>query len=419
MRVLGLITEYNPFHNGHLYHLEESKKITNSDFTVVVMSGNYVQRGEPAIVDKWTRTKMALEAGADLVLELPVVYATSSAEFFAFGAISILHHSNITDCISFGSELGSIDLLSQIADFLFFESDHYKMKLKAYVSKGLAFPLARNKALISEFIDKKINIPKEELNKILSSSNNILAIEYLKALKLLKSPIEVFTIKRQGASYNSTQLDSIFASATGIRNSLKNNDYSILYKTMPKKCADLFLESINLGKAPVYYNDFSFELQYLLKTMPPETISKIMEIDEGLENRIIKSGMNHFYINDLTKSIKTKRYTLTKIQRALLNMLLQIYSKDFWDFHNNGGPQYIRILGFRKTASPLLKKLKLNSNLPIISNIKKSYVNLQGLPKKMLEKEIYATDIYSLHYPKVSQRIGGLEFSSPLIIINK
>ena len=241
MRVLGLITEYNPFHNGHLYHLEESKKITNSDFTVVVMSGNYVQRGEPAIVDKWTRTKMALEAGADLVLELPVVYATSSAEFFAFGAISILHHSNITDCISFGSELGSIDLLSQIADFLFFESDHYKMKLKAYVSKGLAFPLARNKALISEFIDKKINIPKEELNKILSSSNNILAIEYLKALKLLKSPIEVFTIKRQGASYNSTQLDSIFASATGIRNSLKNNDYSILYKTMPKNVPIYFL----------------------------------------------------------------------------------------------------------------------------------------------------------------------------------
>lgn len=419
MKVLGIVAEYNPFHNGHLYHLEESKRISHSDFTVVVMSGNYVQRGEPAIVDKWTRTQMALESGADLVLELPLIYATSSAEFFAFGAISILHHSNIVDHLSFGSESGSIDLLSQIASFLFLESEHYKMKLKEYLSEGLPFPSARNKALISDMSDKNTSIPVEELSQVLSSPNNILAIEYLKALKRLNSPIKPFTIKRKGASYHSTQLDTLFASATGIRHALKNKDHSILYKTMPKKAADLFLEAIHLGKAPVYYDDFSFELQYLLRSMPMEEIKKIMEMDEGIENRINKAAMNHFYIKEIIESVKTKRYTMTRIQRTLLHILLQIYSEDFWELHRHGGPQYIRILGFRKSAAPLLKKLKINSKLPIISNVRRAYRDFSGLPKKMLEKEIQSTDIYSLHYPNLCQRKSGIEFSMPLIIINK
>lgn len=414
MKTVGLIAEYNPFHNGHLYHLQKSKEITKSDSSVVIMSGNFVQRGEPAIVDKWVRTTMALEAGADLVLELPLMYATASAEFFSLGAVSLLHQSGIIDSVCFGSEYGFLELLSQVADFLYNESKEFKEILKFYLLQGLSFPVARSKALIYS-MEKKGGA--DGLDHILSSPNNILAIEYLKALKTLNSNIKPFTIKRKGSPYQSLCIDSPIASATGIRYALKNSKKDILYKTMPKTSADLFLGVINEGLAPVYYNDFSPEIQYLLRTLNIDDLRSFMEMEEGLEHRIKNYARNHYQIEDLLREVKTKRYTMTKIQRTLLYTLLQIRKEEFWEFHNNGGPQYIRILGFRKSATHILKALKQNSKLPIVSNMKSAFHDFKGLPKKMLEKEIMATDIYSLHFPDFHQRTIGLEFSKPLIIL--
>ncbi|WP_058486334.1 nucleotidyltransferase [Defluviitalea phaphyphila] len=419
MKTVGIITEYNPFHNGHLYHLKKSKEITQSNFCVVVMSGNFVQRGEPAIIDKWTRTLMALKAGADLVIELPVIYSISSAEFFSFGAISLLHKSGIIDSICFGSEHGNLKLLSQIANFLYNEPEDFKINIKKYLSKGLTFPKARNKALLDSLRQNNIFESENELNEILSSPNNILGIEYLKALKALNSSIVPFTIKRKGEHYHSSNIESSIASATGIRKAIKNNKYDILFKTIPKDCAELLLETINKGLAPVYLNDFSLELNYVLRTISKKELKGFMGITEGLENRIFDLSANNFFIDDLVKKIKTKRYTLTSIQRSLLNIILQIKSEDFWEFHKNGGPQYIRILGFRKSASFLLKKLKQNACIPIISNFKDSYQRSQGLIKKMLEKEVISTNIYSLHYPNSLYRIIGKEFSSPVIILDR
>lgn len=420
MKTVGLIAEYNPFHNGHLYHLKKSKEITQADYIIVVMSGNFVQRGEPAIIDKWARTNMALKAGADIVIELPVVYATASAEFFGLGSVSILHKSRIVDSICFGSENGNLNLLSQIAAFLCNESKDFQINLRKYLSKGLTFPIARNKALLHILKENDNFIKNEdEINELLSSPNNILGIEYLKALINLNSSIEPFTIKREGASYHSTNMESTIASATGIRNALKNNQLHLLNNTIPKECMEIFMKNINRGSSPIYFDDFSSELQYLLRTVSKNELQNFMEISEGLENRILNCASSNFLISELTQAVKTKRYTMTRIQRALMHIILHIQSKDFWEFHNNGGPQYLRILGFKKSATPLLKKLKQNSMLPIISNFKKSYKDFNGLAKKMLEIESMSTDIYKLHTPNHSQRLIGTEFSSSLIILDK
>lgn len=420
MKIVGLITEYNPFHNGHLYHLQKSKEATGAQYTIVVMSGNYVQRGEPAIVDKWTRTKMALICGADLVIELPVVYATASAEFFAFGAVSILHNSGIVDSICFGSEHGDLMLLSQIANLLYDESEDFQKNLKIFLSQGFPFPTARTKALFSLLSqNNSLKKSEDELKEFLTSPNNILGIEYIKALKNLGSSIKPYTIQRKGASYHSKDIESSIASATAIRNAFKNESVHDLSQAMPKECFDLFMRTVDSGTAPIYFDDFSPDLQYILRTTTQENLRSIREISEGLENRIIEYASGNFLISELTKAVKTKRYTLTRIQRALMNVILQISSKDFWTFQNNGGPQYIRILGFRESARPLLKKLKQRSSLPVVSNFKKSYYKLDGLPKKMLEIESMATDLYRLHTPNPSQRLIGTEFSTPLIILEQ
>ncbi|NLK97069.1 MAG: nucleotidyltransferase [Epulopiscium sp.] len=420
MKIVGLITEYNPFHNGHLYHLQKSKEATGADYTVIVMSGNYVQRGEPAIVDKWTRTSMALRCGADLVIELPVVYATSSAEFFAFGAVSVLHNTGIVDSICFGSEHGNLMLLSQIAHFLCDESKDFQENLKKHLSQGVPFPTARTQALFNLLCERDVlKSDENEIKAFLSSPNNILGIEYLKALKTLGSCIKPYTIQRIKAPYHSTDIESSIASATAIRNTFKNKSVQDLSKAMPEESFDLFMKAVDLGTAPIYFDDFSLDLQYILRTTPEENLRLFREITEGLENRILEYASKNFLISDLAKAVKTKRYTLTRIQRALMNIVLQISSRDFGEFQNNGGPQYIRILGFRNTARPLLKELKQCSKLPIVSNFKKSYKEFKGLPKKMLEIESKSTDIYRLHAPNPSQRLIGTEFSSPLIILDQ
>ena len=217
MNITGIITEYNPFHNGHLYHLSEAKKNTNADAIVCVMSGNFVQRGGPAIIDKWKRTEMALNNGVDLIIELPTYYAVSSAEFFAKGSVSILHHLGVVNNLFFGSECGNVDKLTAISKILVNEDSELKSLIKEHLAKGDTFAKAREKSLIEYLKD-------EEINKIVTSSNNILGIEYIKSILRLNSNISPSTLKREGSNYNDKKLSNSFSSATAIRELLKNKN---------------------------------------------------------------------------------------------------------------------------------------------------------------------------------------------------
>lgn len=243
MGILGIIVEYNPFHNGHLYHLQTSKELTKCDYTIAVMSGNFVQRGEPAIVDKWKRTQMALKAGIDLVIELPVVYATSTAENFAYGAVKLLDSLKIVDCFSFGSEKGDLNELTKIAEILLEEPIYYRKALKEYLKSGITFAKARELAL-----QKVIN--NNEIEKILQTSNNILAIEYLKSLKKIGSSITPFTIKRKGSLYTSLELKGEFASASSIRKHIFEKGLEGLEKYIPDFTKEILQSSFEKNKVP-------------------------------------------------------------------------------------------------------------------------------------------------------------------------
>ena len=226
-KVLGIISEYNPFHNGHLYHLENSKKITGCDYSIAIMSGNFTQRGSTSVVNKWEKTKMALSNGIDLVIELPVLYSISSSENFADGAIKILNSLGIVDCVSFGSETADINVLNTIADVLYSEPNEYKNILSHELKKGLSFPKARENALLMYINDIR------NYSGVLSSPNNILAIEYLKALKKYKSTIKPFCIKRFESDYNSNNFSNNIASATAIRNLIKSRSFYIIKDLVP------------------------------------------------------------------------------------------------------------------------------------------------------------------------------------------
>ena len=240
-KVLGIVAEYNPFHNGHLYHLEQSKKLTSSNYTVAVISGNFTQRGSTSLIDKWSRAEMALQSGVDLVIELPLLYAISSAENFADGAIKILDSMKIVDYVSFGSETSNVDVLSQIADILYNEPKEYKSILSNELQKGLSFPKARENALLMYFNDIS------KYANILSSPNNILGIEYIKSLKKHKSNIQPISIARFESGYNDITYSENIASATAIRNIVKNNGFDILKKLLPISNYKILMENIKIG----------------------------------------------------------------------------------------------------------------------------------------------------------------------------
>ena len=408
MKTVGIVAEYNPLHNGHLYHINQTKKLTGATHTVCVMSGNFVQRGEPSIIDKWQRTKLALNAGIDLVLELPFVYAVSSAEYFAYSAVKILDSCGVIDNISFGSELGSLDEIKHIANILANEPDEYKLLLKNALSKGVSYPKARMDALVKFCNDDKYK-------NIISYSNNILAIEYIKALNKLHSSIEPVTVKRLGSLYTDTEINALNASATAIRMELSKSiiDWNNIKISVPDFCMDT-LSTLNKNEY-VGLDCFESILLAIIRKMSPVELSDINEITEGLENKFKKAAHSSENFEELILNIKSKRYTRTKIMRILCYILTNLTKKDFNAFNVNDTSQYIRVLGFNKNGKELLTKMSKVATLPIISKPTK-YVELDNpLAKKMFEYEIAATDLYVLG--KKENRKGGQEFSQPIVIV--
>lgn len=397
MRVVGLIVEYNPFHNGHAYHIKKAKQITKADYVIAVMSGNFLQRGVPALTDKWSRTKMALANGIDIVIELPVYFSTASAEYFASASISLLNKMGIVDAVCFGSECGNINILKDIATILLNEPLSFQNDLHIFLNMGLSFPVARSLAL-KNHLKYSTNFEYDEstLSYILESPNNILGIEYLKALLKTKSKIEPFTITRMQSGYHDISLKTNIVSASAIRNHLENShDIIQLKKHVPTPTFEIMTNLIN-NRLPIFLDDFTTLIFDRLLLTTSHHLLNYVDINDGLNDRIIKAAKNFQTYNKLVMSIKTKRFTITRIQRALMHILLRIEKEPFNMLLNNDFVRYIKILGFNNNCRPLLKKLKANANLPIISNVKKDYSRLTTPAITLLDKEIYATSLYNL-----------------------
>ena len=410
MRVLGIIAEYNPFHYGHLFHLKQSLRLSKADYTIAVMSGQFTQRGEAAIVDKWNRARAAIACGVDLVLELPTVYAAQTAEIFARGGIQLLNHTGLTTHVSFGSEAGELDPLQSIADILTVEDEEYKTLLKTHLAKGLSFPDARQKAVM----DYNPGISESEIQTALSKSNSILAVEYLKALKSSKSNIIPLTLPRIRTSYNSTRIKKGIASATSIRKEIMENGLSNRVNVaVPNPVFHILSDSFANGMGPVDNNSFG---DFILATLRRSSLTEIaswMDVSEGLENRIKEYAQIATNIEEFLSMVKTRRYVHTRLQRILIHGLLNLTTKSFQELDAGTGPKYLRILAFSKNAMPLMKKLKETAQVPILT--KAAHISrYETSVQRMFAYDSLATDIYSLALSNPKMRQGGRDFTQTL-----
>lgn len=406
MKIVGLITEYNPFHNGHLHHIKEARRITGADAVIVVMSGDYVQRGVPAVMPKRLRAEMALSCGASAVFELPVCYAAGSAEYFAMGSVSLLDSLGVVDSICFGSECNDLDALSHVADILSREPDDYRSLLRKNLKKGVSFPSARHDALL-----EYTQIPAYAA--LLDDPNNILGIEYLKALKKLHSHMAPFTIQREGSHYHDKKLSSEnFSSASAIRSLLaysgstlstdrsggtfEDTDFSSilgeLEEQVPSCCLEL-LKDYHRVQYPVYQNDFSIILKYKLLNKHPGSLVRYQDVSEELANRICTQLNNFFNYKQFAELIKTKETTQTRINRALLHIMLGLKKNDMAEYMTNGYHYYARLLGCRKDCSKLISLIAKESQLPLLARLSESE-SLPDTGQKMLRNDILASNLY-------------------------
>ena len=371
MKTLGIIAEYNPLHSGHRSHLARSREISGCSAIVGIISGNFVQRGEPAIWDKWRRTRMALESGIDLVIELPLYYATGSSGYFAGGAVALLDKMGIADSLCFGSEWGDIEALRECALKLSDEEAQFKSRLKKYLGQGLSFPAARAKAA-------EIALP--------DTPNNVLGVEYVRAIINMGSKIVPYTVPRSQGS------------AKEVREVIKKGgilpEGGIEYGPV-ENFADL--------------DNLSNIFRYILMTQT--NLQDYVDVSEGLENRLIKCAEELQLISEIISAAKTKRYTYLRLQRAALHMILGVTKKNIAAYESKGGPQYIRVLGFRKDRVHLLRLLEERASLPVIVNLKNT--RLHPLGAQMLEEEVRSSRVYSLAYS------GGVflnEYRMPLVL---
>lgn len=400
MNLTGIVTEYNPFHLGHKYHLKNAIKDTKADGIVCVMSGNFMQRGNPAIIDKFNRAKIAVLNGVDLVLELPLVYSLSSAENFAYGGIKLLNSLNCINNIYFGSESGDINKLINIAKILQNESNLYKNLLKVELKKGLPFHTARMNALNS----LNANL---DANNIIGNSNNILAIEYIKALLKLNSKIKPFTLKREGSDYNDTSLNTEFSSATSIRETLKNNfNLSSIKDSLPIETYNEFKRLYNENYNFVFEEKLFPFIKYKLLTCG-ESLNLINDISEGLDNKILREILNSNSLNELILKSKSKRYTYTRICRVLSQFFIG-FEKYYINTIQNEPINYIRPLAFNKKGAKILKEIKNNSNLTILTKFPKN------IEDEMLKLDLLGSKAYSLLNTSVSPMEDY--FKSPYIL---
>lgn len=386
MKVVGIIAEYNPMHNGHLYHIQKSKEITGSDYVIVIMSGSFTQSGNIAIYDKFTRSKIATTYGADLVIELPTIFATASAPYFALGAISILDQLKIVDTICFGSECDNITLLGAVSDILIQKETEIIHNTNQYLKTGISYAEARAKALSKYLSDEQISI--------LSAPNNILGLEYLKVIKMLKSKIEPYMVKRESSDFNEiflNQNSNNFTSATSIRNSIQNNKIELLHKYVPQQTFQI------IKNTNATFNESIYQLlKYTIIFMNKEQLAKISGVTEGLENKIIKEINQSKNYDEFSKNVKSKRYQLSRIKRMLTHLLLHITKDDFNEIVTSQN-HYAHILSCSEKGKELLSEIARKSSIPLLTSVNQRV--LCSLPddiRKSLNFDILASNIHSI-----------------------
>ena len=436
MKIIGIITEYNPFHNGHAYQIKKVKEELQADFVVVAMSGDFVQRGTPAIINKYARANMALSCGADLVIELPVLWSTASAEYFAMAGVTLFDKMGCIDGICFGAETDNLSVLSTIADILTCEPEGYRAALTSYLKDGIAFPLARSKALCDYFSNtteictgshSNDVITCETISSILNTPNNILAIEYLKALKRRNSSITPYVIKREGAGYHDAQISpskadlAPTASATAIRkvlDSLSVPDqidlFAELADAMPASALAI-LKAYQSEKSLVTANDFSSILGYRLLTSDSNSLADIGDSNPDISNRIIKNNMSFTSFEQFCELNKSKDITYSRISRILLHLILNIKNSDYIFGKELDYIPYLRILGFRKDASMLLKELKSHSTVPVISKLADAASQLNTEALSILEKDVFAANLYEQICAGKSDTVPVSDYSQNMI----
>ena len=414
MKITGIIAEYNPFHNGHAYQIEQAKK-NGADYIIIVMSGNFLQRGTPAILDKWTRAKMALSAGADLIIELPAVFATASAQYFARGGVSILDKLGCVDTISFGCESNDIHMIHELSSFLWKEPDSYKEKLQTFLKKGNSFPKARELALSSEL--------SPEVATFASSPNNILALEYSIALLERGSNMNILPIERKGSGYHMDQIKAgTLPSATAIRKVLQSNNnidcmnssIDSLSDYVPKTVSSIIKEqAINC----IYQDDFSLLLKYKLLSQGNSSFAEYADVSEDLSDKIHKNLRYYRDYTQFCELLKSKELTYSRINRALTHILLNITQDMYEDIKTNDYAAYERILGFKKSSKEVLSNIGKNNKIPLITKLTHATELLDSKSMLYLEHDIFCSHVYnSVVFQKTLEEVQN-EYQKQIVIL--
>ncbi len=397
MKFMAVICEYNPFHNGHAYQLEKQREALDCDGVICLMSGSFVQRGEPAVCDKWARAEMALACGADLVLELPVLYALQSAEGFARGGVSLLSKLGFEGYLCFGSETGDLNGLKAVAGLS--ESPDYHRLVRTYLETGVSYPKACGMAVA------QLEPTADGLD---IRPNDVLGVEYIRALQKAGSTLEPAVIQRKGA-HNSKVAEDVFLSATGIRERLFAGQDIAPY--IPEEAFKILKREIKAGRGPVTTEGLDALLCYVLNRIDKKELAGISGVSEGLENRLIEAANKQRSFHEIAMAAKTKRYPYTRICRVLLHTLLGMQKED-----EAISPSYARILGVGKRGGAILRYLQKNSSVPFINKTADARF-CDAASKRLFSLDVAATDLYALLYPKKNTGESGMDFCrSPVIL---
>jgi predicted nucleotidyltransferase len=378
VRTTGIIAEYNPIHNGHIRHLEKAREAGKADFVVAVMSGDFTQRGEPAIFDKWMRAEMAVDAGIDLVVELPFVYSCGSAEYFAEGGVKVLRALGVVDTLCFGTEEKDLIKLAELAELFSEEPDTYKKALKKHLDLGLSYPRARQLA-VNEIM---------ECGNILNKPNNILALEYLKALGGVDD-IKPISVYRNTSKHSDTAICGDVASGSAVRSSLLSGKREEAFGAVPDTSAALIEKYSSLMADPAsgtYYNMLRSEIM----RRRPEELAGIFSMEEGIENRIIRYARTSEDLETLIRHVKSKRYTDTALRRLMVHILTGFAKCDLHSVQ-----PYIRVLGFNENGAKLLKHIRTHktATAPVITKIRRG-----AEEDPVMRMDIIASDMYNLAF---------------------
>ena len=404
MHITAIITEYNPFHNGHLYQIEQIKKRHPNGKIIIVMSGHFAQRGIPCITDKYTRAEMALLNGVDLVLELPVVYATSSAEYFAKAAIGMLHKSGIVDELCFGSETPHMEAMQHLAELLLHEPESVSKHIKHLLSSGVSYPLARTQALIHYIKHTSQTTFHEDLYlNLLSEPNNILGLEYLKALKYYNSTIKPFAIQRQTAHYHDLNVQGPIASASAIRHHITLQEVTAIQDVMPRSAFERLRPYI---EHPTSLDTASSLFHYKMIMSELKDLYAIWDLPKNLCHSLYNEALTFKKLSHLINQVTSKTYTRSTVQRAIIHLLLNIQTEDVLRYQAMDYIPYIRILACKKSERHLLSELNHHSQVPILINPAKASYTLDSTGQSLLDYDLKASKLYALlsHRPDLVKK---------------